>query len=197
MAFTLPLKKLGCPTLENRVTMADLSLTSMLTSSLMSAILGGLVAGIFTLRVVKHNYINDYYKTILQKRLYAYGIVENLITMLKTSVVDSDGCPYHIMFFDINESDPAQILLQISSQSMWLSEEITQEAISLSHLVYTMPALPEEAIEYAKKHYRHIAEARTRFEKYYARDFLGLHDIKAFLKSKRPTDFYVNLPSSK
>lgn len=79
--------------------MPDITWTAIFASSVIAAILGGVIAGFVTLRVARSQYVNDYYKTLVQRRVAAYVQLEYLITMLKTSVADdSDNKAYHLAF---------------------------------------------------------------------------------------------------
>lgn len=81
--------------------MPDITWAAILASSVFAALLGGVIAGFVTLRVAKNHYVNDYYKTVVQRRLTAYEQLGYLITMLKTSVADdSDNKVYHLLFSD-------------------------------------------------------------------------------------------------
>lgn len=162
----------------------------------MAAIAGGLVAGVFTLRVAHDKYVNDYYRTVIQRRLSAYEQLENLITMLKTSVADDkDNRVYHLLFSGGDNVEAHKALFLILSQSMWLSNDVIKETIALSRLLFSSRNEIEDPYRFAKDHYREIAETRTRLEGLYARDFMTLHDVQAFLKSKKPIDSYEPLPS--
>jgi hypothetical protein len=168
---------------------------SILTSSLISALVGGLIAGAVTLRVAKNQYVNDYYKNIIQRRISAYEQLELLIYLLKTSIADnSDNKLYHFIFADGDTSKAFEIMMSISSHSMWLSKGVIDETIGLNRLLYTFPSKKEDVLSFAKENYKNIAETRTRLEKLYARDFLSLHNVPGFLKSKNPTDSYEKLP---
>lgn len=175
--------------------MPDITWTLVLTSSVIAAVLGGLLSGFITLRVARNQYLNDYYKTVLNRRLTAYEHLEHLITMLKTSVADdNDRRVYHLLFSSGDSLEMFKTLFLVSSQSMWLSNDVVEETISLNRLLYSFPSDVSGILESAKKNYKTIAETRTRLERLHARDFLALHDVNRFLKSKRPTDSYGQLP---
>lgn len=165
--------------------------TIILTSGLVSAA----TTGIFSFFIAKNKYNYDYYKTIIDKRLFAYEQLEVLIATLKMSIVDNEPRPYHILFFDVEESAPFSILTKITNQSLWLSDKALREVITLNRMVYTMPKNSNDAKEWAKTNYQNIAELRTRLEKIVAKDFKNLHKIKKFLKRKRPIDAYEQLPN--
>ena len=171
--------------------MPDIIWTAILTSSVIAALLGGVIAAFVTLRVDRNQYINDYYKTVVQRRLAAYEELEHLITLLKTSVADdSDNKVYHLIFTDGDKLKAFEILFRISSQSLWLSDEVMEETINLNRLLYCCPSNQVEIFAFAKEHYKTIAEIRTRLERLHLRDLITLHEVAKFLKSKKPKDSY-------
>ncbi len=176
--------------------MSYITWTAILASSVIAALLGGVIAGFVTLRVAKNQYVNDYYKTVVQRRLAAYEQLEYLITMLKTSVADdSDNKVYHLLFSSGDNTQAHEIMFRVSSQSMWLSDEVVDETITLNRLFFSCPSDQADVLAFAKKHYKAIADTRTRLERLYARDFLTLHEVTRFLKSKKPKDSYGQLPN--
>jgi hypothetical protein len=176
--------------------MPDITWTAILASSVIAALLGGVIAGFVTLRVAKNQYVNDYYKTVVQRRLAAYEQLEHLITMLKTSVADdNDNKVYHLLFADGDNSKAFEVLFRVSSQSMWLSDEVVDETVNLNRLLFSFPGDQPGIYAFAKEHYKTIAETRTRLERLHSRDFLTLHEVARFLKSKKPKDSYGQLPS--
>jgi hypothetical protein len=79
---------------------------AVLSSSLLSGIVGAIVGGIFSLRGKHKEYVNDYYKTIINRRLAAYEKVEVLIRNLKAAVVaPEDSRPYHLLFSSETDDD--------------------------------------------------------------------------------------------
>lgn len=175
--------------------MPDITWTSLLATSTIAAIVGGLIGGFVTLRVAQNQYLNDYYKTIVSRRIAAYEHLEHLIIMLKTSISDeSDEGIYHLLFSFDDKTEMFKSLFNLSAQAMWLSNEIVAETIALSRFFYSFPSDKAEIIEHAKNNYHVIAETRTRLELLCARDFLTLHDVPGFFKSKKPIDSYDQLP---
>jgi hypothetical protein len=55
--------------------------------ALLGALLGTLTTGFFSLWAKRNEYVNEYYKTVIQRRIIAYEQLENLIIAFKTSVV--------------------------------------------------------------------------------------------------------------
>ncbi len=57
-----------------------------LVSAGISAVVSGFISGIFNIRTKRHEYINEYYKLVLNRRLAAYETLEKLILLIKTAV---------------------------------------------------------------------------------------------------------------
>lgn len=135
--------------------MSDVVWTALLGSTVVAAILGGALGGWFTLRVARNQYVNDYYKTVVERRLVAYEQLEDLITMLKTCVVDDgDNRVYHLLFSGGDNVDAFKALFKVSSQAMWLSDEIVDETIKLNRLLYGSPKNSVDPFAFAKENYK-------------------------------------------
>jgi hypothetical protein len=93
-----------------------------------SLVVGAVITGLYSLRAKRNEYVNDYYKTVIARRVTAYERLETLIVWLKTSVVDeNDNRPYHILFAsdDYEKWERAFFMLHENmSQGLWLSDEI-------------------------------------------------------------------------
>lgn len=175
--------------------MPEVIWTTILASSLVAAVLGGIIAGFVTLRVARNQYVNDYFKTVIQRRLAAYEQLEHLIAMLKTSVADDrDNRVYHLLFAGGDSAKVFEATVRISSQSMWLSNEVVDATVTLNRLLFKCPDNHGDVLAFAKEHYKTIADTRTRLERLFSRDFLALHEVKRFLKSKKPNTSYGQLP---
>jgi hypothetical protein len=62
---------------------------TIITSWLGSGLVGALVAGIYNLRAKQKEYVNDYYKMVIQKRIAAYEQLEQTtIIPLKCALAD-------------------------------------------------------------------------------------------------------------
>ena len=53
--------------------------------ALLGALLGTVIAGLFSLRAKRNEYVNDYYKKVIDRRLAAYEQLESLIVSLRTT----------------------------------------------------------------------------------------------------------------
>jgi hypothetical protein len=147
-----------------------------------------IVAGIYNLRVKQNEYVNEYYKDVIKKRIAAYEQLEELIGLLKTSFVGTDGRAYHRLFASEKEEDWVRIFQTVSSvNGLWVSDRIFSKARELCLLIYQLRR-PSDVIEFGKKHYQAIATIRADLERMLATDMLRLHDVKGFLKSKDQPD---------
>ena len=169
-------------------------LAVVLSSSVVSGIVSACIGGWFGIRSRRDEYANAYYKLVIDRRLKAYETVEGLILSLKTAVVDEERKPYHMLFS--KDGDLANVYLQLHSTtlaSLWLSDELFQATRELNLLIYSQ-AKDTDLIAFGKTNYRTIAILREKMEHCHARDMLSLHDVPAFLKSKRPHTGYSPLP---
>ena len=167
---------------------------AVLSSSLISGVIGALIAGFFNLRSKRTEYINAYYKMVLERRVQAYEVVERLVTMIKIAVVDGDRRPYHILFSNNDEPAIYRQLLDVMSQALWLSDDLFQKTRDLNLLIYGRDTAKESLIEFAKSNYIAIGELRTHIEKHHGRDMLTLHEVRQFIRTKRHADSYTPLP---
>ena len=166
-------------------------LLAFFSSSLLSAVFGGLIGGWFMLRGKRNDYANDYFKMVLSRRVNAYDEVERLIQQLKTSVLDSDGRPYHSLFYSDDSKQAAYDLLgQSMSNALWLSDEMFGYIRDFNLILYRHGSSETGFTAFGKQHYKEVAELRTKIEEVHLRDMLSLHQIPLFLKNKRPADSY-------
>ena len=154
-----------------------------------SGFLSAIVAGFYNVWATRNQYENDYYKTVISRRLLAYEKVELLIVWLKGAVLDTDGKPYHVVFSDTSQEGwkrPWGLVTDLLNHGLWLSDEVFKKARELSDLMFHLDR--ENPIEFGKRHYETIAKIRADLERLLARDLLKLHDVKGFLKAKNKPD---------
>lgn len=166
----------------------DLVLIASITGgcALFGALFGAALAGYFTLRAKRNEFVNDYYRTVIQRRIEAYEAMEKLIVAFKTSVVDKDCKPYHLPFELASENNHPLMLLDSSmSQGLWLSVEAFRLIRDLNYLLFRTPSGREESIAFGKEHYQKIAVTRETLERVLASDMLDLHRVKRFLAHKK------------
>lgn len=155
---------------------------TLISSSLVSAIVAALIAGVYALKNRQNEYVNEYYKTVIQRRIAAYEQLENLIVSIKVCVLDKDNKPYHLLFSEADNWDG--LYIKVISQSLWLSKDAFIKTRDLNYLVFSIRPDETNMIEFGKDNYEKIASIRAELEKTLAIDMLELHDIKKFLKNK-------------
>jgi hypothetical protein len=161
---------------------------TVITSWLGSGLICAVVAGIYNLRAKQKEYVNDYYKEVIKRRIAAYEQLEQLIMWLKSTVVDDDNRPYHVLFSSNTEEDWRRVFQVVfQTNGLWLSEEAFSKAGEFAVLIYSLDD-PANIIEFGKAHYQTIATIRADLERILARDMLNLHDVASFLKSKNKPD---------
>lgn len=79
------------------------------------------------------------------------------------------------------------------SNALWLSDELFDLTREFNVLFYSHSNTEGDLIQFGKKHYKEIAELRTKIERVHLHDMLTLHEVPRFLKSKRPTDSYSSI----
>ena len=166
--------------------MPDQFWITILSSSLLSGIFGALIAGAFGLRGKRNEYVNDYFKTIIKRRLEAYERLEQLINALKLTVLDDDQRPYHQVFSnEATWTDIYKLFLDSTSHPLWLSDEIFAKTRELNLMFLKASHDKRELVEFGKSNYPPIAELRSEVEKLHANDMLTLHNVEDFLKRKK------------
>lgn len=157
----------------------------LLTSATISAIVGGLMSWWFQ----EKSYRNDYYKTIISKRLEAYESVAHIIAQLRISVVDeNDKKPFHIGLYE----SPNQLFSTLMSMclaamsNLWLSEKMIEKITSLNRITYLIGVnnSSDNGISIAKEYYVEIGQIRTDIENCMKQDLKDLYDVKKFLKKE-------------
>jgi hypothetical protein len=158
---------------------------AILSSSLLSGIIGAFIAGLFNLRGKHNEYVNEYYQTVLKRRLAAYESVENLVILLKVAVMDGDSQPYHLMFSKEDTFEAAyKAIFGSMSQGLWLSPKLYEAIRDLNYLVFEQ-GNAAGTIDFGKKNYKAIAELRSGIERLHATDILKMHNVQAFLREKQ------------
>jgi hypothetical protein len=157
--------------------------------ALLGALLGTLISGVFGLRAKRNEYVNDYYKKVLDRRIAAYEQLESLIVSLRTTCLGEDNKPYHLLFSQAEGNGllPAYRMLHgIASQALWLSHEAFDKGRELNTLLWGFKGSGgSNLIEFGQKNYEAIATLRENLERIVAADMLGLHDVRRFLRKKK------------
>ena len=167
----------------------------VLSSSVISGIFGAFIAGWFNLRSKRHEYVNEYYKIVLLRRVAACEEVEQLITMLKATVLGEDSRPYHLLFSKENEEAAIyKLFFKAMSQALWLTDDLFAQLRELNTMFFNQGSGKDGGlIEFGKRNYKPLGDLRTKIETLHARDMLELHNVRTFLKNKKPINNYSPL----
>jgi hypothetical protein len=145
-----------------------------------------LIGGAFSLRTKRNEFINDYYKSVIQRRLNAYEIVEYLIRGYKTTVYDVNKRPYYIVFDeDDNWQNAYAPMATAMSNAIWLSDDILETLKDLNSLLFHLPLMTKGITQFGTDNYIQIAKIRDELEMQLAEDMLNLHEVEKFLKLKK------------
>lgn len=166
-------------------------------SALFGVLVGSLLSGYFTLRAKRNEYLNDFYKIVISKRVDAYERVEAVIQSYKSTVVDEHNEPYHRPFATEPQHMDSLIRMGAAMDSgLWLSDDVFDAVQKINYIQYRIPEDPTERVRFGKQHYVELANMRESLEKLLTRDMLDLHKVRQFLRSKRKWSRgfqYVNL----
>jgi hypothetical protein len=151
--------------------------------SFVGGFLAALVAGYVSLRVKQNDFVNEYYKTIVHRRIAAYEALETFILNLKLTTMDeNDNGQYQALFANSVDS-MHQLMFRVMANGLWLSDEVTAKYRELEVLLYPLTH-DDEMIAFGKKHFREVSTIRAELERLLAIDMSGLHNVKKFLRSK-------------
>ncbi len=189
----------SAPITENSVadtTMKDMNtITIILTSSVVSALISSLINSFFSFRLKNLDYKYTYYKEILSKRLNAYQFLETQVAVLKAIVLDEeDGRTYHMVF---NQSYDDFVEFQKNlylamSYSLWINEKTVHSMQQLNDLFLHLNTELEsgnDLQETGKIYYKQLSRARKELEISVRKDLLELHKLDKFLNEK--SEYYV------
>lgn len=145
-----------------------------------------------TMKAKQKEYIDDYYKYIVKRRIAAYEQLEKLIASIKCTAADSDQKAYHLIFS--SEEDilmEYKMLLSTTNDALWLSEAAFDASRRLNYILLEFDPTKIDTVSFGKKNYEQVANLREKLEKILAQDMLELHNVKKFLneKKKRKSEF--------
>lgn len=150
----------------------------------------------------RRSYRDEYYKTVIQKRIEAYQFVEKQLGVMRMTVFDEyDKKQYHA-FFD-NSGDKffnfRHNLYQAIARCTWLSHEMLEELASLDEIFFEIDGKIENDrdanIEIGKQYFSKLKAVQIRIGEILITDTEKLYEVKLFLKSKRES--YQGQPSKR
>lgn len=164
----------------------------VLTSSLISGIVSTIFSFYFTLKIKKLDYKNEYYKTLINKRLEAYQFVENQTAVLRNVALDElDNRAYHLMFAYGEDKfiDFQSNIILANSKGLWIDEETSNTLDEFNNLFYNINLkihykTKEEIQEIGKNYYKTISNLRVKLENNLRQGFNDLHNVEKIFKTK-------------
>ncbi len=174
----------------------------VLTSTLIATAIATIISSIITIYLKNLEYKNEYYKKVIEKRLFAYEFLETQVAVLKTTVLDEEDLkPYHFIFSQGKDEfyEFTKNLHLAISFSMWINYETTIEMENLNEVFYNILSKIEKSIEndiinIGKENYSKISSLRKKLEENVRNDLLSLYDLNK-LKKPRPNKkrfFYID-----
>jgi len=161
----------------------------ILTSSLVSGFFSVIISYFVSMKLKNLDYKNEYYKKILEKRLEAYKFLEGQIAIMKSSVLDEDGMPFHMIFASgkLKFIEYQQNLNAAMVYGMWINDSTMHIMEKLNDLFFKisreMDNESEHTINLGKGYYKEIAKQRNILEDSIRKDILELYDFKKFKKN--------------
>lgn len=166
--------------------MTDQLWVAILSSSLLAGIFGAFIAGAFNLRGKRNDYVNDYFKLVVKRRVEAYESLEALINALKLCIYDNDHQLYHHVFSSVGGwPEIYKLFLDATANPLWLGDELFSKTRELNIMFLQASHEGRDPVEFGKANYKPIAELREQIERLHARDMATLHDVEGFLKSHK------------
>lgn len=160
--------------------------------SLAGVILSAIVAYFTSINTQKNSYRNEYYKTIIQKRLDAYNFIDTQLMVMRVTMYDNDDGKYYHMFFD-NEGtkyfEYQNNLTQATIRSIWISADMLDAIIALSRIFYEISDKitddKDDNIKVGKAYYDRLRNAQIKVSKALVTDIADLYDVDSFIKRKK------------
>ena len=149
------------------------------------SLLTSIITGGFNLRVKRKEYVHDYYKKVIERRIEAYEEFEKLILSLKTAVPDVDKRPYHLLFARSDWQPVYEPVYGVMAKALWLSNEAFEKVKDFTRRLYQGNTAGIDPTEFGKTNYQEFALLREELERILAADMLTLHEVKTFLEQKR------------
>lgn len=104
-----------------------------------SSVIASVVSGLFALAKSSLDYKNEYYKTLLRKRIQSSEYIEELLYCFSTATFDpGDPRMYHIIFS--TEDNPLQqrfgtLVAKLSKSNIWISESTRDKIQNLNRFI--------------------------------------------------------------
>lgn len=161
---------------------------------LSSAAVAATISALANVWMHKRKYKDAYYMMVVNKRIEAYALVEDVYKILKTKVTDDFGRTSHSIIFSDKEFFKKfhKKLYDAMSNNVWLSNDMNDDLqyfnsmLLLAHKTIKETGMDIQMIGEQKDVI--FTEIHINIGKHYTKDMLNLHDVEGFLKSKNKKD---------
>jgi hypothetical protein len=181
-----------------------MDLTTIITAIISSSLIATVLSSIVNYYLKKQDFKNEYFKLLLKKRMDSYEWIENQIALLKSSVLDSDGKPYHQVFSYgyeeyLKHLQSAQIA---NSYNIWLNQKTNDKWIKILQIFNKISfeyniTDDEQLVNAGKKYYWDIANLRDELENLTRNDLLKLYDFKDIKRKNSKPDGFQKIEITK
>jgi hypothetical protein len=157
---------------------------------ILSAILSIIVSAVTTFILKNLEYKHKYFQTIITKRIESYQMIEEIITLLSTTIGQNKKW-FHFIFS--NQENYNNFLLKIndlSQKRMWISPYTYSIIMMINQLFYKISSILEnledekDLLSLGKEYYSGISQMRDLLISAAARDYKNLYKIPKLFKEK-------------
>lgn len=163
----------------------------ILSSALVSSIITSFASWVIGNHSQNKSFKNDYYKSVIKKRMDAYQYIDDQLRAMKVTTLDNDAKPYHSMFYgnSINVLERQQDFMLARANGVWLSNEMEEALTELNQLLFEIDNNLTDEIDnnvaLAKRYYSQLSNTRMKVEDQLRKDMLELYKVEIFLKDKK------------
>lgn len=170
-------------------------ITIILASSVIATVLSTIINYFISIRLKRLDYKNEYYKTIIKKRLEVYRYIETQLAVLNGVVLNDDKRNFHMIFSEGADKviSYQRNLFMAMSDSLWIDEATGEALQQLNFLFYNINVKIEnknknEVIEIGKDYYSRLAEKRKTLRLATKNGYSKLHLVDTFFKEKNKAE---------
>ena len=163
----------------------------VLTSSVISGVLSAIISYYFNLKIKRLDFKNEYYKSIIQKRMDAYQFVENQVSVLKGIVFGDDKQAYHMIlcYGEDKFLEFQQNILIAISKGLWIDDDTMNTLEEINGLFFNINKKihnknQDEIETIGKEYYKKISDLRFKLENNLKGGLIDLHNVEKIFKKK-------------
>ncbi|WP_427113840.1 hypothetical protein [Megasphaera sueciensis] len=137
------------------------------------------------------DYKNTYYALVLQKRMDAYELIEQVISEFSYAVGENGQQSYYPSISTKDDITKCiMLLVKIKLHTLWISNDMNTSLTKLNYMLYKLRESADiynnkQLIELGKKLYDDFGKIRVDIGNQLTKDMLSLHEIEEFLATKK------------